>query len=205
MNIITSINENDFQLLVLELTVDLKLLVQALENFEDYSAEYAQLRTDKRRREFLSARILINKMLKTPVRIKYEDDGKPFIENHSGYISISHSKQYLALMFHPNKKVGVDIECPTERVLKVSHRFLHSTELAYIGKDLLKIQLAWSAKEALYKVVGMPAVNFSASMYLKDFELAETGELLCVMPFEQSIYRLHYIVKAEFNLVYTYL
>lgn len=204
MNIIASIVENDFQLSVVELTEDLELLVDALENFEVYSAEYVQLTTDKRRREHLSARVLINKMLKTPVRIKYDEHGKPFMENHSGYISISHSKQYLALMYHPTKKVGVDIECPTERVLKVSHRFLSLAELSYFGNDLLKIQLAWSAKEALYKVVGKPAVDFRASMCLKNFELAESGELFCEMPNEQSIYRLHYIAKAKFNLVYTY-
>jgi phosphopantetheinyl transferase len=201
---IYSIAENDYHLSVVEMTESLEQLFVALENFEDYSAEFIQLRTDKRRREFLMARILINRILKTQVQIMYDTDGKPFLKNHQGFISISHSKYFLAVLYHSSKPVGIDIECPTERVLKVSNRFLNLKELSYFKNDILKIQLAWSAKEAVYKVAGKPAVDFSSSMCVKDFELADEGFFLCEMLHEQIIYRLHYIVKAEFNLVYTH-
>lgn len=202
MKILSAISLNDFQLLVADMTEAVDVLIGELENFPTYASEYARISTDKRRREFICARILVNQILERPVRIKYDEAGKPFIENHAGHISISHSGPYLALIYHPIQAVGVDIESPTGRVLKVSSRFLHAAELADFSNDLLKIQLAWSAKEALYKIVGARAVDFSESMRLHNFEPADSGIVYCELIEEQIIYSLHYIVKAEYNLVY---
>ena len=203
MNVLYSKIENDYSLTVIQLTESLQELINSLDNFEKYKVAFEKLSTDKRRREFLSARVLINNMLNKQVRIEYTESGKPFLANHQGNISISHSKDFLAILYHASKSVGVDIECPTERVLKVSKRFLNIDEQLYFKDDLLKIQLAWSAKEALYKLVGERAVVFSTSMCIQNFVLADQGILSCELLQESMIYRLYYLVTNQYNLVYT--
>ena len=116
---------------------------------EFYAEELHKMSSDKRRREFITARVAMNQLLDKEVRIVYDKAGKPLLSNCEGHISISHSQKFLALIYHPCKAVGIDIECPSERVLKVSQRFLNDTELGYFEGQLLKIQIAWSVKETL--------------------------------------------------------
>lgn len=170
---------------------------------EFYAEELNKISSDKRRREFITARVAINQLLGKEVRIVYDKAGKPLLSNHEGHISISHSRKFLALIYHPCKAVGIDIECPSERVLKVSQRFLNDTELGYFEGQLLKIQIAWSVKEALYKMLGEDYVDFAASMLIHDFEPADTGKLYCEDPRNQKVYALNYMVRPEFNLAYS--
>jgi len=170
---------------------------------EFYAEELHKISSDKRRREFITARVAMNQLLSKEVRIVYDKAGKPLLSNCEGHISISHSRKFLALIYHPCKAVGIDIECPSERVLKVSQRFLNDTELGYFEGQLLKIQIAWSVKEALYKMLGESYVDFAASMLIHDFELSERGRISCEDPRSGKVFETEYIVRAEFNLAYS--
>jgi phosphopantetheinyl transferase len=109
------------------------------------------------------------------------------------------------VIYHATKLVGVDIECPTQRVLKVSKRFLNADEQHLFKGNLLKIQLAWSAKEALYKVFGKETVEFSTSMSIQDFEPSDCGEFSCQLIQKGMTCHLNYLVTNQYNLVYTIL
>lgn len=56
----------------------------------------------------------------TPI-ISHNSDGKPFIEGYN--ISISHTKGYVAIIISRFFEVGVDIEYPADRVLRIASRF----------------------------------------------------------------------------------
>lgn len=101
-------------------------------------------------------------------KIHYGNSGKPFSE--TGFISISHSGNWLALMHSKNKEVGVDVEQIRERILKIKTRFLSESELILAENNLEKLTLFWSAKEAAFKKFGGNTVFFKAHQEIKSVD-----------------------------------
>jgi len=194
----------DASVLLWEITESEAELTKLLVNFEIYEIEFNQLKTPKRRTEFLAARIALNTLVGFEVIITYTADGKPFCMDSNLKISISHSGKWVAVMLHPSKNVGIDIEIPTDRFLKLYRRFLTSKEqdTLFDAADLRKVQLAWSAKETLYKIIGNEAVNFDKHLEISDFKATETGNFTGVHIVSGTEYTLHYSATREYNLVY---
>ena len=94
------------------------------------------------------------------------DTKKPYLENEVYHFSISHCGDFAAAIVSKTKRVGVDIEIPTEKVLRIAYKFLHPDEKIICNyrlngneKDLLTI--LWSSKEAMFKWWGKGSVDFS--------------------------------------------
>jgi phosphopantetheinyl transferase len=119
-------------------------------------------------------------------------------------ISISHSGVWVAVIFHPTQDVGIDIEIPTDKFSKLYQRFMNQEEqnTLFAGDDLRKVQLTWSAKEAMYKIIGPKAVDFANQLHIMPFELSEQGQFYCKHIPANNLYTLFYRQCKEFNLVY---
>lgn len=81
--------------------------------------------------------------------------GKPIIPEYP-YIdlSISHSLIHLAVsLSNHSMPIGIDIEDAPQRALKVWVKFLTSEELEIINKTFFTVGMAWSAKEATFKLL----------------------------------------------------
>ncbi|MCC8155573.1 MAG: siderophore biosynthesis protein, partial [Tannerellaceae bacterium] len=65
---------------------------------------------ENRKKEWLACRILLNQLLGREVLISYHSTGAPYPEDLSCYISFSHTKGYVAVIWHPDYPVGIDIE-----------------------------------------------------------------------------------------------
>jgi phosphopantetheinyl transferase len=99
------------------------------------------------------------------------DTRKPYLENEAYHFSISHCGDFAAAIVSKSKRVGVDIEIPTEKILRIEHKFLHQTEAIMInGWSGIDRQLAstllWSSKEAMFKWWGNGNVDFSDMLRL---------------------------------------
>jgi len=190
--------------LIWEITESEGELVRMLSNFAAYEQEFKQLKSNKRKFEFLAARIALNKLAGCEILLVYSPEGKPLCVDNNLKISISHSGGLIAVMIHSTNEVGVDIEVPTDRFLKLYQRFLSDTEqkLLFDANDLRKVQLAWSAKEALYKIIGNEAVNFDKQLEVLDFILDDEGSFNGVHTVTGKEYMLYYTSNRAFNLVY---
>lgn len=136
----------------------------------------------KRRRELLAVRVALKHLLGREVAVAYGPSGKPCLPGYGGGVSISHSGEWVAVAVHPRCGVGIDIECPTEKVRRVAGRFLGAEERSDLAgidaeTDLRRLQIAWSAKEALYKLIGEEAVDFAAALRIHPFTLCAEGTL----------------------------
>lgn len=100
-----------------------------------------------RQEERKGANELLSKILEKEVKITHDENGKPVIQDYN--ISISHSKDYLAILLSKALRVGIDIEYWSERIQKIAKRFLHKDENYTTTEDLL---ITWCAKEAVYKL-----------------------------------------------------
>lgn len=109
--------------------------------------------SDHRKLEWLSVRVLLHAMLQEEKRIEYTPEGKPYLSDHSLFISISHTKGYVAVILSPVAPVGIDIEQYGQRVQRVVDRFIRPDELlaSYLGDKTWSMLLHWSAKETIFK------------------------------------------------------
>jgi phosphopantetheinyl transferase len=196
------ISFEDARLLVWEVTEAVDDLKLFLENLDEN--EFVKIASVKRKLEFVGIRVALKELIGEEVRISYTDEGKPFLLNKQYQISVSHSGKWIVVMIHPERLVGVDVEVPTPKIQKVYARFLSRKEQAEMsdGRDLKKLQIAWSAKEALYKIIGKEAVDFANQLRIFPFEVRDAGEISAEHIPSKMIYRLHYILHLDYTLVY---
>lgn len=135
--------------------------------------ELTDIASEQRRREIIVTHLLMS--LAGISKIYHEADGRPYCNEYAS-ISLSHSKQWVVLATHQSLPIGVDIECTTDRVLRVASRFMSEHELNYLPEDdLTTMLIAWCAKEAAYKIMGHTATDFRASLCIHPFSAGEKG------------------------------
>lgn len=112
-----------------------------------------------RRRERLCAAAMVAEMLGQAYGIGHDEDGRPYAcvagtSEAVGYLTVSHSKSFVAVGWS-EQPLGIDLECTSDRPLRLAPRFLHESEWPLI--DLLPHPAAtaalmlWTAKEAAFK------------------------------------------------------
>jgi len=109
------------------------------------------------------------------------DTRKPYLPYEQYHFSISHCGNFAAAIVSKNKRVGIDIEIPTERVVRIRHKFLHAAELqAFRQLTTHNVQLTtllWCAKEAMFKWWGWGEVDFSEMLRIENFALQQEGTM----------------------------
>ena len=141
--------------------------------------------------------------------IKIADTRKPFLPDEQYHFSISHCARYAAAIVSTASRVGIDVEVITNRVAKIKHKFLHTSELRFVhsrpaNQQEQLLTILWSAKEAIYKWYGLGEVDFSDMMAISPFRLQESGEMACVFKkkdFSRSL-QLRYMVWNDIVLVW---
>ncbi|MGZ8561198.1 MAG: 4'-phosphopantetheinyl transferase family protein [Flavisolibacter sp.] len=114
--------------------------------------------------------------------IRIADTRKPFLEDEAFHFSISHCGDYAAVIVSSQYRVGIDIEIPTEKVVRLMPKFLHLEEKMMINDPdeatlMQKATLAWSAKEAMFKWWGRGQVDFSEMLRLSGNIHAGEGQI----------------------------
>ena len=137
---------------------------------EPDSRVFAAISAPHRKKEWLTTRILLDKLIGGQNRIGYHNDGRPFIDNSSYNISISHTGIYVSIILCLNVNPGIDIELVTRQVGRVAGRFLSTHELStcFDGKELSNIRLLmhWCAKEAIFKMIPLSDIEFATDIQI---------------------------------------
>lgn len=142
--------------------------------------------------------------------IEITANNKPHIQNNTWHFSISHCGNYAAAIVSTKQQVGIDVEIPTTKVLKVAHKFLSHTErnhfnvLNILESPILLPTVLWSAKEALFKWWGNGEVDFKEHLQIQPFLLEAQGSFKAMFthPMCNKQLQMQYIVFEEFVLVY---
>ena len=118
-----------------------------LKRFED--EVNTRFHNKTRRLEYLSIRVLTAFLIEdTTYSISYTKDGKPLLSD-GRHISISHTKEYAAVIVSTTSQVAVDIERKGRNLQRIRSHFMRKDEVANNDDELL---IHWCAKETMYKL-----------------------------------------------------
>ena len=198
------LNKAEAVLLVWDMTETIDELKLKLQNFNDYVSEFSTITTAKRQKEFLCTRLLVNELHGHPMLVSYDKDGKPVLTNSEAYISFTHSANWVGVIYHQNARVGIDMECPTDKILKVASRFCSEEEKTYfhVPDNRDELLLVWCAKETVFKIIGSPVTDFAKTMQVLPFQTEDSGVFKLKLLNENKILDIHYFRTLNYTLTY---
>ena len=147
-----------------------------------------------RRKEILSEKILIEKIFpKQNVKLLHNDAGMPLLSNGVN-VSISHTRNHIAMMVSKHHKVALDIEHINDRVKKVARMFLRNDETFTTIEEMLVV---WCVKETMYKLFSSLNLTFD-EIYVRPFKIMPQGTLMAENKRTDEIIVLNYEITAEY-------
>ena len=164
-----------------------------------------------RKKEWLCTRIMLQQAdmnLVSNTAIIYDDFGKPHLQNSSLKISVSHSKEFVALMIAETSHAGLDIEKLHPKIERTAQKFLSETEKERIppANHLQYYHTLWGAKEVLYKIYGKGGLFFKEHLLTEPFTLQQKGILQAGIRKDDfhQLFNIHYEFVSDFVLTYCY-
>lgn len=133
-----------------------------------------ETRTEKRRKERITAHIILKYLLGESKEIKHDANNAPYIEDSNLHISISHTNSMVVVAIS-NNPIGIDIEDRARKQLQLSHKFTTKQEKEWIDncktieEKQLIAEVIWSAKEAIYKLANIKGLLFESEIEITPF------------------------------------
>ena len=142
----------------------------------------SHLNSAKKKKEFLSVRILLNK-LNPNYEITYNKYGSPQLSDGK-QISISHSNTFAAIIIS-EKNVGIDIEEISDKALQTASKFINKNNLVNLTNE--KATLIWCVKECIFKLFQKGNIDFKKDIKIESFDTKEKSKLNCNFKGEEII------------------
>jgi phosphopantetheinyl transferase len=117
-------------------------------------------------------------------------------------MSLTHTIDYVGVVFSKSRPVGMDIEKPRNQIFKVLNRLCVASEIDWVSDDLEKATILWSAKEAMYKLYGKRKVDFKENLLLEASPNGLTGKIK--MPNHEAEHQIYVKNIEEYLLVVAY-
>lgn len=181
---------------------------EALAMLLDGEAIPGSITRAEKRAEWAAGRLLLKTLLEgwglRYYGLTKDDSGKPFLREHSIHISLTHSFPYAAALIDRHQTVGIDLEQPKEKLLRVAPRVLSADEVADAGSDVVKHCVYWCAKETLIKIHGKKDLTLSTDLVINPFRLHSGGEITgrIIVGSTETVVPLYYSVSTGFVLVF---
>jgi len=189
-----------------QITEDSNQLLSLLDRKELYCPFLEKTTSERRKQEWLAARLLLKELIGEEMPVQYDSNDAPFIPGSGYNVSISHTKGYVAVLLQKNLSAGIDIEYRSDRALRLKERFLSPEELDNLDSiDMLThTVLYWSAKEVLFKIMGQQNVDFSEHLHIHPFHLGATGSITAseTRTDKRAVFELNYQVTSSYVWVW---
>ena len=186
-----------------------------IEEEEDTLAEMVPLEkisdtitSPQKRLEWIAGRVLVKEVMEAMdlnfQGILKDEFGKPFPEGYDYQLSLSHSFPFVAVLLDKYESVGIDLEQPKEKRLRIAPRIHSEDEQKDAGTDIIKHCIYWCAKESLIKIYGKKDLIFSENMKILPFQRQMEGEIIgkIIIKEVERVIPLYYQVTSEFVLVF---
>ena len=174
------------------------------EDKNEVDRELINIRSKKRALEWMSTRLILQELTNDNKTVKHNSQGQPFLSDKSYQISISHSNDYVVVLLHKSKKVGVDIENFSHRILKIEKRFISQEEYIDPKNRTLHLILHWCAKETLYKLMDSTEIIFKDHLHIQPFKIEKKGLIKAneSLTEDRATFDIQYEVNPDFVLTW---
>lgn len=171
---------------------------------EEADKYLSNVKSKKRELEWLSIRVLLELLTNDQKTIKHTSQGQPFLSDQSHQISISHSTDYAVVLLHKSRRVGIDIENYSHRILNIEKRFMSPNEYVDPNNRTLHLILHWCAKETLYKLMDSTQIIFKKHLHIQPFQIKEKGLIQAfeTLTDEKTTFDIYYEVNSDFVLTW---
>jgi 4'-phosphopantetheinyl transferase len=162
----------------------------------------------QKRLEWLTGRLLTQSLLESfdlpYAGIVKDAFGKPFVKDSQAHLSLTHSFPLVGAILDQRQEVGIDLEQPKEKLLRVAPRVLSPSELSDAGSDVIKHCIYWCSKETLIKIHGRKDLTLSRDLIVQPFELASEGNITgrIIVNGEERLIPLYYRIFKQFVVVF---
>ncbi len=190
MGIIRNTTENNCNIAIWDTQETLDEILKLSKPFD-----LIRLKTDKRKKEFLASRLLLEQLSPNAI-ITYNEFGAPELDNGK-HVSISHSKKMVAIIIS-EQQVSIDIEQISAKALRLSSKFVSEKNLKKLSKE--KATLIWCLKEVVFKWHQKGGVDFIKDIVIPDFLVKEKG--IITVQFKNKELNLNYQKINNHYLVY---
>ena len=147
----------------------------------DEMEEISFIKSESLRKQRLAVRALLNELFEDKVYLAHHDNGKPYIENNSINISITHTEKYVAVILDRDDEVGIDIESLDRDFSVVEKKALSEDEIDDLEDDREEkneqLAIYWCAQEAIFKKMSQYNVDFVEQIEIERFRSKGEGEL----------------------------
>jgi len=161
---------------------------------------YSRFSHDLRKRQWLAYRVLL-KYLLVPLttELAYDQHGKPYLVSGSHFISVSHAGEFAAVVCSENSIVGIDIEKMKDRIERIKERYLQKNEIDSLSPKnrLEQLYVFWGGKEAIYKLHGLPDIDFQNDIYIHPFDYLCNTNQSCKATLTINGHRIEYSLNFQ--------
>ena len=170
--------------------------------------EWDAIHHPQKRLEWLASRAALAAVLASlglpVVGTRKDSKGKPYLNNGTHRISLAHAYPYGIAMVHNYASVGIDIELPSEKLLRTQHKFLNSLEIEAAQHRLAYLCAHWCVKEALYKLYGRKLLSFKDQIRVVSLRFEENirAEAAIVNSTHDALYQLEGTIIDGFYVMY---
>ena len=131
----------------------------------------------------LAEYLMIRTMLKNTLpdhKILYKTIGQPYLFPKDAFISITHTFPLAALAIS-KKRIGIDLEKASPKILRIKEKFVHPNEFLWIDKrfEVEYLTVIWVIKEALYKLHPSKYWSLKKHYEIQSFDLDDLNEVKC--------------------------
>jgi phosphopantetheinyl transferase len=134
--------------------------------------------------------------------IQIADTRKPFLPNEEYQFSISHCGDFAAAIVSRDKRVGIDIEIPVDKISRIMYKYLTAKEHGIFNlvpgaaesssvNTYQTPTLLWSAKEAVYKWYADGGIDFRKQIQLLKQNIG-TESIDCFFSKNKTELTIHY-------------
>lgn len=156
-----------------------------MSGLNEMDEEKKKFKSPHRKKEQAATLLLCQEMIANSkkLNVDYDENDKPRLKGLKKHISISHTKQFVAVFIHDKNVVGVDIELVLPRIEKISKRFLNDKENKWIEEQnhLEQLYVIWGAKECAFKIYSKGGIDFKKMLEVKKFEYEQNGNTLVTL------------------------
>jgi siderophore (surfactin) biosynthesis regulatory protein len=178
MPIFKEIISEQTQILIWKYSEEEKFSADLISDEKEF--ENLKQKSPKRLIEKQMVRYMLRKILPNH-KIRYYENGQPYLEPFDKFVSVSHSFPYAVLAIS-EKKIGVDIEQVKDRIDKIKHKFLHPKEIDWLSRaesEIEHLTAIWCIKEALFKIHSSKQWSFKEFYVVDEFFLDKFSKIKC--------------------------